>query len=118
MIMEEKSQEQIKFEIVCSRLAMKANNKEAHITSVYNICYRWLYAYQFRNYDTCTVGWNKELNKGEITDWGTKFTYYIDEEKQMPIFEFPKGEYEHCQDYQESYLKGMGKYENPYQKYV
>lgn len=114
----EKSQEQIKYEIVCARLAGKSRKNDAHITSVYNICYRWLYAYQFMNYDTCTVGWDGKLNKGIISDWGTKFTYYIDEEKQMPIFEFPEGEYNHCRDYQQSYLNGLDKFENPYAEYV
>lgn len=112
----EKSQEQIKFEIVCGRLAGKSRGK-CHISSIYNICYRWLYAYQFMNYDTCIVGWDERLNKGVISDWGTKFTYYIDEEKGMPIFDFLHDEHRHSADYQRSYLNGLSKYENPYKKY-
>jgi len=109
----EKSQEQIKFENVCAKLAYR-NSSNVPVNSIQNICYVWLYSYGFKNYDTCRVGWDEKLNKGKISDWGTEFYYSIDEEKQMPIFEFPENEYWHCNDYQKSYLNGLNKYENPY----
>lgn len=114
----EKSQEQIRFELMCMNLITGdfRGYKRENFKSIGNIIH-WLRAVGLIQYDTVQIGWNSNLNHGNVTLWGrTICTYTFDEENKRPILNFIS-DYSWCQQMYDSYINGLPKYENPFKKY-
>lgn len=105
-----KPQEQIIFESICIERCM-GDYRGYPLGSIGNVVH-WLRAFGFRDYDRVQIGDNT------VTYWGKPLaTFTIDEDLKMPVFTF-NDEHEWLQRQQDTYIQGIGKYENPYSKYL
>lgn len=106
----EKSQEQIIYENICADRCM-GDYRGYPLGSIGNVIH-WLRTLGFRDYDRVQIG------EDSVHYWGRVIaTFTINSDLGMPVFTFDN-EHKWLQRQQDIYIQCIGKYSNPYEKYL
>jgi hypothetical protein len=111
-----KSQEQIQFESILCK-TYDGEYRGAPYRSIGNVIH-WIRAFGFLRYDEVTIGYSSEQMVGAVQFFDKLVAFYeLNDQLQMPVFLFTE-DYQYCEEQQDLYRRCIGKYPDPFEKYV